>query len=765
MHFQSFGSGGFPLKIFCAFFAVAALAPNCWPANLAISTYLKDGFTPTAIASDAQGNVYLAGSAIVDAASQTTGAVVAKLDPKVTQYVYLTYLDSATSDQVGAITVDNAGNAYVAGWTTNPNFPATGGGALGTVPTSSTDTRSFVTKLSPDGAVVFSVLIGASASSTATGIALTAQGQILVSGIATSSGFPTTSAAYTVPDSAQQWFLMELSPGADKMIFSATGIGGSSIALDAAGNIYLAGSSTATNYPTTPGAYQTTFVQGSYCFGLCQIDFAGNLQHVTKVDPAASKLIYSTGINDAHGRAGSTTNTGLAVDAAGNAYVTGTLLQGEYPLTVAAPAGYTSFLTKLDPAGANALFSIPVGGGGVKLDSSGSLYVGGAVTSTAPFLLPPAAPPQPPVALPAIFAGLPNSCQPNYITAPSEAYAMKLDAATGNVQDAQWIDGSAPGATGIALVGGRVWITGPTPGPQVPFTPGVLAPQNLGPGFLEGAYVSAIDFPSATSTAPAIACVLDAGNLTHVGAVSTSRLISIFGANLGPATGVAAPDGTDTSVAGVSITFDGNPAQLLYVSASQINVAVPALPVPQQGVQSTTVMQLTVNSASVEREFPLAAASLNFFADLSSNQLSCANSPVASGVQAFALNPAGSLNSCTNPTKYGSTVSFFAHGAGVNGAPPTQLVDLEAYIGYGPCMVELPNSSLINGFVYKVEVSLPASSQPCLESFVGENYVPVMFRYKGESAGPMAVPANLGGPELNFTTPGEPWQMIVWVKP
>ena len=67
------------------------------------------------------------------------------------------------------------------------------------------------------------------------------------------------------------------------------------------------------------------------------------------------------------------------MDAAGNAYVTGTLLQGEYPLTVAAPAGYTSFLTKLDPAGANALFSIPVGGGGVKLDSSGSLYVGGAV--------------------------------------------------------------------------------------------------------------------------------------------------------------------------------------------------------------------------------------------------------------------------------------------------------------------------------------------------------------------------------------------------
>ena len=59
-----------------------------------------------------------------------------------------------------------------------------GGAALGTAPTSSTDTRSFVTKLDPQGTVVFSLLIGGSAMSTAKGIALTPQGQILVSGIA-----------------------------------------------------------------------------------------------------------------------------------------------------------------------------------------------------------------------------------------------------------------------------------------------------------------------------------------------------------------------------------------------------------------------------------------------------------------------------------------------------------------------------------------------------------------------------------------------------
>jgi Beta-propeller repeat len=237
---------------------------------------------------------------------------VVKLNPTVTQYLYLAYLDSAASDQVTAIAVDSLDNAYVAGSTTNSNFPSVGVAALGTAPTSSTDTRSFVTKLNPDGAVVFSVLIGGSATSTANGIALTPRGQILVSGTAASDGFPTTPGACTVANSANQWFLMELNAAASSMIFSATGVGGSSIVLDAGGNIYMSGSSVGTNYPTTPGAYQTTFTQGYYCFGFCQISFPGNLQHVTKVDPSASKLIYSTGLNNTSGAAGSTTTTGLA---------------------------------------------------------------------------------------------------------------------------------------------------------------------------------------------------------------------------------------------------------------------------------------------------------------------------------------------------------------------------------------------------------------------------------------------------------------------
>ena len=113
-------------------FLSAAMVRACSPANLAVSTYFKDGFTPAAIASDAQGNLLIAGSAVIDPASGATGVAVAKLDTKASRYLYLAYPDSAANDQVSAIAVDGAGNAYIAGWTSNPNFPVVGGGVGGT---------------------------------------------------------------------------------------------------------------------------------------------------------------------------------------------------------------------------------------------------------------------------------------------------------------------------------------------------------------------------------------------------------------------------------------------------------------------------------------------------------------------------------------------------------------------------------------------------------------------------------------------------------
>jgi len=758
------------LSILRAALVAAALLPVALPANLSVSTYLRDGLTPTAIASDTAGNVYIAGTAVTDPVSHSTSAMVAKLDPTVSGYLYLVYLDSAASDAITALAVDAAGNLYVGGQTGNPNFPVVGGGSLGTPPANGNDLRAFVTKLDAHGAVLFSALLGGSTSAIVQGIALTAKGQILVSGTAFSSGFPTTPGAYSVPDSKNHWYLMEFDPSASKLVFSATGIGGSSLAFDAAGNIYMAGSwasfDQVLDYPTTPGAYQTTFVEGFYCFSLCQLGFPGQLQHVTKVDPSASTLIYSTGLNDLTHQAGSTTNTGLAVDSAGNAYVTGTVLEGKYPLTVTAPAntpGTFGFLSKLDPAGANLLFSIPVGGSGLQLDSSGALYVGGVVSSTSPFGLGQSYSPTTP---PAIFSWIPQLCWPDNIRSMNEAYVMKVDAASGNVQDAQWIDGSSAGATAIALTGSTVWITGTTITNDVPFSAGVFAPENIAPGFQNGAYLSAVDFSAGANAGPAIACVLDSGNMTHVGPVAQYQLISIFGENLGPATGVAAPDGFDTSVAGVSVSFDGNPAQLLYVSASQINVVVPPPPKPQVGSSPTaTVMKLTVNGVSVERQFPFTASNLNLFADLSGNLISCPGGPkAANGDQPLALNSDGTLNSYCNPAAFGSTVSFFMHGLGVQSP---DLVPAQAIGGLtasaGGCAATLANSSLINSYVYKVDLVAPSKQTSCFGvAAAGQpTPVPVTFSHDGVGIGPRTLPSNT---QVNNFVPGATIPVVIWLK-
>ena len=742
---------------------------TAWPASLVVSTYFKDGFSPSAIAADVQGNVFVAGSSVIDPKAQTTAAVVAKLDGKASKYLYLTYLDSGASDQISAIAVDSTGNAYIAGWTGNPNFPAIGGGELGTAPQNSQDLRSFIVKLDPNGAVVFAVLIGGSVSSMARGIALTPQGQILVSGIATASGFPATQGAYSIADSTNHWFLIELDPRVSSIIFSATGIGGSSIVVDPDGNIYLAGSSTGTDYPTTAGAYQTTFVQGFTCSFLCMVGTPGGLQHITKVDSAASKLIYSTGLNDLTGAAGSTTNAGLAVDVAGNAYVTGTLVDASYPLTVAPPNFYTGYLSKLDPAGANLLFSIPFGGAGVQLDSSGAIYVGGTASSATQTFTPI---PNPPPGLPTVFSWLPQVCLPNNITATSGAYAIKVDPATGNVQDGQWIDGSAPSATASVLSGGKVWVTGSAVAPDIPFTPGVLtpfSPLSLGPGFLQGAWLAEADFSVGPNSGPAIACVLDSGNLTHVGAVTGFQLISIFGANLGPAIGVAAPDGVDPSIAGVSATFDDdNPAQLLYVSATQINLAVP-LPRPSIAVTSwptATAMQLSVNGTTVQRQFPYILNNLNLFANVPAGQISCPGvSPSSQGYQPVAYNADATLNSCTNPAQAGTTVSFYMHGIGAHqlGFPPVQQIeDLTATLG--SCSALLTNAALIGDFVYKVDLTMPASPSACTAPpGAGPKYqLQVTFNYEGTIVGPFIVPAP-GALNVDFA-PGQPMPMMVYVK-
>ena len=310
----------------------AVLVFNCagWSASgLTYSTYLREGFTPSAIVTDASGNVYLAGSTKIDGTSSQTAAIVLKLNPTGAQYLYVRAIGGSGSDAAMGIAVDGTGNAYVAGTTSSADFPVTPGAQTGTLPAAN-QTRAFLVKLDPQGEVLFSDVLG-SVNTTGLAVAIALDGGILVSGVS-GAGLAASSGAYNVLNTSGRPFLMKLDPTGSKLVFTATGIGGNALALDSSGDIYMAGSTVYTDYPTTPGAYQSVLNSVYVCYGLCQIDLPGTNQYVTKVDAAGSKLIYSTGVGSQY----QTVNNGLAVDAAGNAYVTG-LAYGSYNWTLAQP--------------------------------------------------------------------------------------------------------------------------------------------------------------------------------------------------------------------------------------------------------------------------------------------------------------------------------------------------------------------------------------------------------------------------------------------
>lgn len=202
-------------------------------------------------------------------------AFVTKLNASGSALLYSTYLGGAATDEGTSIVVDGSGDAYVTGWTHSTNFP-TSPGAFDPNNTGTNPTDGFVTKLNAAGTVLlYSTFLGGTSdecdvfNSTGCHIAIDSLGNAYVTGPTQSSDFPTTAEALdTTHNGNADAFLTQFNVSGTGLVYS-TFLGSTSsdisngIALDTFGNVYLAGTTqqgfSPPFFPTTPGAYDTSF--------------------------------------------------------------------------------------------------------------------------------------------------------------------------------------------------------------------------------------------------------------------------------------------------------------------------------------------------------------------------------------------------------------------------------------------------------------------------------------------------------------------------
>lgn len=233
-----------------------------------------------------------------------------------------------------------------------------------------------------DPNISYSARLAPATSYTNTRIAVDSAGNTYLAGSTESTGFPTTAGALQLAlRSAQDAFVMKISADGSTLIYS-TYLGGNledyaaGIAVDSAGNAYVAGTTDSTDFPVTAGAYQPAPVGSSQDVFLA------------KLNPDGSALIYSTYL----GGTGADGSTHLAIDSSGNAYITGATLSPDFPVTSGAfqtvlHGIQDAFVTKVNASGSALVYSTFLGGSlddygyRIAVDSTGAAYVAGVTAS------------------------------------------------------------------------------------------------------------------------------------------------------------------------------------------------------------------------------------------------------------------------------------------------------------------------------------------------------------------------------------------------
>jgi uncharacterized protein (TIGR03437 family) len=542
---------------------------------------------------------------------------------------YATFLGGSGDETPAGIATDSAGNLYLAGLTTSPDFPLTST-AFGTA--SKDHNCAFVTKLNAAGAIVWSVCL---ADAAATAVAVDGAGSV-----------------YVLTDSTS---IVKLTPAADRIVYAkALGASALRIAADVLGNVYAAGDA-GPGLATSSGAFQKALAPG-----MCITSTFPNAQptpcsdaFVMKLDPAGN-VVYATYL----GGSGTDVARAIAVDAQGNAWITGETVSPNFPVTNGStfqgeidvgPLQYgDAFVAKLDATGGKLLFSTYLGGSGadtgnaIAVDGAGAAYAGGS-TQTAygaagtGFLVK--------------FNGSGSTVYSIPVAASTTALAVDSQGSVFlNPLSVVSPDGSAitklsPISGWLALDGrGGVYLAASSLGYS--FFPSAGALQSKFGGGIYDATVVKIDLAASASSPWVGAIVNAAGMRTGTPAyypvfdVAPGEIVTIFGS------------GFDSST---RILFDGRPAQIFYVQEDQINATAPF-----EITGPTT--QITVQGAGQT----FGPGVMNVF-----DAVPAIFTIDGSGKgQAAVLNQDGSVNSAANPAARGSVVAIFMTGVGrMNPAP------------------------------------------------------------------------------------------------
>ena len=518
-----------------------------------------------ALTVDGAGNVFLAGVAggsfpttphAAITSSATAKLFAAKLSADGSHFVYSTYLPD-TAGWVSAIAVDGQGNAYLAG--------------------QSFFGHAYVAKLNATGsAFVYYVSLGGSGQDTADAIVADAAGNVIVAGHTSSPNFPVSrGVVQSHLAGVQNIFVAKLGPSG-AVVFS-TYLGGSGtetpavVKTDAAGNIYVAGQTSSLDFPTTPDSFEPAAVVPLW-------NNSGPGGFVVEISQDGSALVWSSYVmsTDDHAPFGVTQ---LAVTASGETYITGVTGAG-FPVTVSAPQ--------------------------------------------------------------VCFGASPQYLSVNVFLAHLDHHGALLDAT--------YVGQDGVAAVGLSLADdGSVLLpwdaNGQHPVSRIRFGgAGWTAPACLSPTVLNGATQS-----GAQSNGPSLVVV-------------PGEVITLTGFGIGPDVGVVyqpdAQGGAPRQLAGVQVLFDGQPAPVLYAQSRQINAVAP---VELSGQPQTTITvvynQITFGSiqASVSR------AGMPGIFRLQPNI----------STQASAINQDGTVNGPSNPAPPGSVVSLWGTGFGPTDPPCT----------------------------------------------------------------------------------------------